>query len=37
MVDKLTERIEEKQQSQRFSQIWPVSLSIKNFHKELEI
>ena len=31
MVDKLTKRMEEKQQPQRFSQIWPVSLSIKTF------
>ena len=31
MVDKLTKRIEGKQQSQRFSLIWPVGLSIKTF------
>ena len=36
-VDKLTKRIEEKQQSQRLSKNWPVNLSIEKFHKDLEI
>ena len=36
-IDKLTKRIEEKQQSQRLSKNWPINLSIEKFHKDLEI